>query len=370
MGGIILDENTKIFEMDITDEFFMVPETEPVNIIAQNLQNLGEGGVVLVRKEENEVIGYITEKDIVTAVATGYNPNELAATQIMSTDFMEIMGDETLGNVLPIISERYPNAIVVIDADRQCVGFFSKNDYRDALAGLGCYDRSHEPDTPEEWRTQGIAMSAMGNTAEALLCYEKSLALYQNKERGWFELARSFEMSNRLKDAILCYDRVVSTNPNNDDAWLNRGNVYAIMRIPNQAIQSYGRALDLNPDNANVLINMGLAFSDMGNIERAISCFDQAEALKGESPELWYRKGNAYDKVGNLKESLKCYERAVQLNPNFEDAWFNKGATHHTLGKDKKAIQSFEEVLKINPHNESAREAIAICTEKKGFKFL
>ena len=221
--------------MDITDEFFMVPEIERGNVIAQNLHNLGEGGVVLVRTEDNEVIGYITEREIVNAVATGDNPMDLAATQLMSTDYMEIMGDETLGNVLPLISERYPNAIVVIDIDRRCVGFFSKNDYRDALAGLGCYDKSHEPDTPDEWRTQGIAMSAMGNTTEALQCYEKSLALYQDQERGWFELARSFEMSNRLKDAILCYDRVVSMNPNNDDAWMNRGNVYAVMRIPNQA---------------------------------------------------------------------------------------------------------------------------------------
>jgi tetratricopeptide (TPR) repeat protein len=365
-----MDENTRIMDMEITDEFFMVTEDERANTVAHSLQNLGEGGVVLVRQPSNEVVGYITEKEIVNSVATGFNPSDSTASQMMSTDFMEVMGDETLGNVLPLISEQYPNAIVVIDINRQCIGFFSKNDYKDALAGLGCYDKSHEPTTPDEWRTQGIAMSSMGNTEDALICYENSLALYNDKERGWFEMARNFEMSNRLKDAILCYDRVVSMNPNNDDAWINRGNVYAVLRNPNQAIQSYTRALDLNPDNPDALINMGLALSDVGNIDRAISCYDQIEAYKGESPELWYRKGNVYDKDKNYKESLKCYERAIELNPNYEEAWFNKGATLHTMGKDKKAVECFEAVLKINPNNESAKDALEICKDNKGFTFF
>jgi len=360
-----LDNNTKIFEMEITDEFFLIGSEEPGNVVAQSLQNLGEGGVVLVKREGDQVIGYITEKEIVDAVAMGNNPMEIPASQIMNTDFMEVMGDDTLGSVLPQIAEQYPNAIVVIDFDRRCIGYFSKNDYREALAGLGCYDKSHEPETPEEWRTQGIALSSMGNMSEALQCYEKSLTLFPDQERAWFELARSFEQSNRLKDAILCYDRVVSMNPNNDDAWLNRGNVYAILRMPDRAIQSYNHAVTLNPDNFGALINMGLAYSDLGNAEKAISCFENAEAIKGESAELWYRKGNAFDKAEKFKLAIACYDKAIQMNSNYEDAWFNKGAALHMMGKEKKAIKILEEVLKINPNNESARDAIQICKDKK-----
>lgn len=364
MSGAYLDKETKISDMDITDEFFMVGSNEQGNNVAQNLQNLNEGGVILVTKGQNEVVGYITEKEIVNTVASGYNPLELPASRIMNTDFMEVMGDESLGEVLPLISERYPNAIVVIDYNRRCIGYFSKNDYKDALAGLGCYDKSHEPDTPEEWRTRGIAMSSMGNTADALECYENSIALYPNKERAWFELARYFEAANRLKDAVMCYERVVAINPNNADAWINRGNVFATLRTQNLAVQSYNRALALEPDNVSALTNMGLAESELGNIDKAISCYQQAEALKGESPELWYRKGNAYDKVEKYKDAVKCYERAIELNWNYEDAWFNKGASLHMMGKDKKAIKSLEEALRINPHNESAREAIEICKGK------
>ncbi len=360
-----MDQNTKINEMQITDEFILIDATEKVTVVAQNLRQLGEDGVVLVTQNKDQVIGYITYREIVDMVATGESPSNIIASQIMDKDFMEVLGEETLGQVLPIIAERYPNAIVVIDFDRKCIGYFSKNDYRDALAGLGCYDKTHEPETPEEWRTRGIAMSSMGKMSEALNCYEKSLALYSDQERAWFELARNFEGSNRLKDAILCYDRVVSINPNNDDAWMNRGNVYLTLRMPDRAIQSYNHAVTINPHNDGALINLGLAYSDIGNLDKAIQCYENAEALKGENAGLWYRKGNAFDKCEKFKLAIKCYDRAIELESHHEDAWFNKGAALHMLGKDKKAIKCLQEVLRINPNNESAREAITICENKK-----
>ena len=320
-----MDENTKIHEMEITDEFYMVGSDYTGDIVAKHLQQLSDDGVVLVAKgESSEVIGYITYKEIVDSFAEGKNPHDILASDMMNTDFMEVMYDDTLGTILPQLSEQYPNAVVVINFERECVGFFSKNDYKDALAALGYYDKTHEPETPEEWRTQGIAMSSMGQVSEALQCYEKSLVLFPNKEQAWFDLARSFEHSNRLKDAIICYDRVVDINPNNDDAWMNRGNIYAIMRLPDRAIQSYNHAVTLNPENYGAIINMGLAYSDLGNVDKAIACYQNAEALKGESAELWYRKGNAYDKAEKRKEAIECYDKAIKLNPHYENAWFNK----------------------------------------------
>ncbi|WP_455392619.1 tetratricopeptide repeat protein [[Eubacterium] cellulosolvens] len=356
-----INSNTKIYEMTITDEFFMVNQNAKGNVVAQNLQKLSEGGVVLVTKSENEVVGYITRREIVDVVAVGYNPIEMNASQLMNTDFMEVMEENTLGNLMPLISRRYPNAIVVINYDSKCVGFFSKNDYSEALAALGCYDQSRLPESPEDWRTQGIAMSAMGRTEEALRCFENSIVTYHNKERGWFELARRMEYEKRYKDAILCYDQALTINPGNSDAWTNRGNAYSLMRLPNQAVQSYNKALSLEQDNVGALVNKGLALSDLGDVKTAIECYNKVEELKGETAELWYRKGNAYDKVRLHKEAIKCYERAIQLDNSYEDAWFNKGAALHRLGKEKKAIKCMEMVLKINPNNQSAREAIEIC---------
>ncbi len=358
-----IDNNTKINEMNITDEFSMVGLQEKGMKIAQELQNLGDAGVVLVTKGSNEVVGYIREKEITSAVAGGDNPSDTFASNLMNKDFMEILEHETLGNLIPKLSDRYPNAIVVTNNDGNCVGYFSKNDYQEALAGLGCYDRSREPEykTPDEWRIQGIAMVSTWQLAEAVQCFAKVVEYCENQERGWFELARGFELTNRLKESILCYDQVTYINPENEDAWLNRGNSYSLMRMPDRAIQSYVHALDVDPNNVKALINMGLALSDLGQINKAIAFYNKAAMITGDNAEIWYRKGNAYDKSQELKEAIKCYDIAVQLNTNFEDAWFNKGVALNTIGKVKKAIQCFQQVLMINPNNVNAREAIAVC---------
>jgi tetratricopeptide (TPR) repeat protein len=363
-GDILMDENTKINDMEITDEFIMLGPDVKGEIIAQNLQDLEADGVILITNDGQRVTGFIRWKEIILALAVGMNPLEKPANEIMNRDFMEVNGDETLGVLLPKISEKYPNVIIVTDSQGLCLGYFSKNDYNEAMMGLGYYDKSSEPKTPEEWRARGIAMTSQGKVEEALRCYENSLALHIDKERAWFDLGKSLEADKRYKDAILCFDRVVSMNPENEEAWMNRGNVYSTLRMPDRAAQSYIRVTKLNPENNESLVKVGLAYCDMGEIEKAISSFNSAEQQTGESQELWYWKGNAYKKAKKHEESIHCYDLALKINSNYEDAWFNKGVALYNLGNSQEAIECLQKVLKINPYNESAREALKICEER------
>ncbi len=95
--------------MNITDEFFMVGADYPGNVVAKHLQQVGDGGVVLVANQNGQVSGFVTQREIVDSFAAGGKPQDILASQIMNTDFMEVIGEETLGTILPLISERYPN---------------------------------------------------------------------------------------------------------------------------------------------------------------------------------------------------------------------------------------------------------------------
>ena len=369
MSIVWVDKNSKISDMEISDEFFMVSADEMGDVVARKLNELGEGGVVLVAENKDEVIGYITTSEMIEVLAEGENPLELYADELMVEDFMEVVEDEMLGNVLPLLSERYPNAVVVIDYGGKCKGFFSVNDYKDALALLGYYDQSQEPQTPDEWKRRGIAMSSMGRPEKALECYENSLALVGDKEGAWFRMARGFEATGRLKDSSMCYDRVCAANPNNEDAWLNRGNVSFQLRKNKQAAKCFLRALEIKPAAVKPLLNLGLVYTEMGLTDKAIAAFNKAEAITGENGDLWYRKGNIYDKAGDTKKAIKCYEKATKLDPGHEEAWFNLGATLHSTNKIKRAAKCFEKTLVINPANADAREALAICKEGRGGLF-
>jgi tetratricopeptide (TPR) repeat protein len=363
-----LDKDTKINELDITDEFSIAPAKNTGAEIAAELKKHGSDGVVLISRDQ-DIIGFVSQREIIELISQGKNPVEMPAVEIMSTDYVELLEDEPLGHVIPIIANSYPNAIVVINTDRKCVGFFSRNDYREVMAAMGVYDDSQTPQTPNDWRTKGIALSSKGNTAEAIKCYEKSIETNPDKEKAWNKLAKSLEGMDRVKDAIMCYDKVVSINKENDEALTKQGELHSKQKTQNLAIQSYSLALSVNPNNVKTLMNLGIEYVNIGNVAGAIKCFDKAQAVGGESTEIWYRKGGAYSHDKQHLEAIKCYDKAIDSDRSFEDAWFDKGVVLDKMGKDKEALACFEEIIKINPNNKNAKTAISSYRESGKFLF-
>lgn len=356
-----MDNDTKINEMEITDEYAMADSKETVEVVAQKLRHLhdeSDQGAVLVTVDKNRVIGFITKKEIIDLVAMGTDFSKKAAQEIMNTDFMEVLEDETLGNLIPKISEEYPNAIVVVNSEQDCVGFFSKNDYKDALAGLGCYDKKHEPKTEGDWQTRGIAMSSLGEKSEAIKCFEKSVESNPDKEKGWSDLAKKLENLHKLKEAIMCYDKVLTINSDNEEALTEKGDIYAQEKTDHLAIQSYKKALEVNPNNVDALMKLGMEQANIGEIDEAMKYLDKAFSLKGQTPELWFRKGNVFDIAKKYEDSLDCYNNATELNDYYEEAWFNKGIVYNRMGQEDDALQCLIKILRINPQNETAREYI------------
>lgn len=358
-----------IKEMDIHDEFTLLSSSESVDAIAKKLKEVGETGVILVT-DVGEVVGFISQNEILEVVSKGGNPAEIKANEIMNTDFVEVLEDEMLGNILPIIAQSYPNAIVVIKENRDCVGFFSRNDYKDALATMGVYDQSREPETADDWQTKGIAMSAQGEKEEAEKCYEKSVETSSNRERAWERLAKKLENLNKVKDALLCYNKVVTINKDNDSAFLNRGKLYSKQKTQNLAIHCYQLALSVNPNNVDALMNLGIEYSNSGKLEEALEQFEKIQEINGESSEIWYRKGNAHDHAKKYEEAIKCYDKAIELDDKFEDAWFDKGVALNNIERFEEALICMKEILKINPNNDNVQEAITRYKETGSFGFV
>jgi tetratricopeptide (TPR) repeat protein len=359
--------------MEITDEFVLSDSKERVNVIAQKLRKLhmeGDTGAVLITQDNDEVIGYITEKEILDAVADGKNPADLKATELMNTDYVEVEKDETLGNIIPIISERYPNAIVVIDDERRCVGYFSKNDYKDAMAAMGVYNKKEKPKNPDDWRTRGIAMSSLGKKIEALKCFEKSVSSKKDREKGWVDLAKRLERIHQYKEAIMCLDKAVTIKPDDDEALIERGNLYSKENTESLAIQSFKKAIKANPDNPEPLVNLAMEHSKLGEFDEAMEALDKAEKISGETAELWFKRGIVNEKAKKLEEAVDCYNRAILINNDYEDAWFNKSIVLNRLGRNSETLQCLRRILEINPNNESAKEAISNFQEHGDFKLF
>jgi tetratricopeptide (TPR) repeat protein len=367
-----LDKNSKVSDMEITDEYLIANADDSVSEIANKLQTLQEEtehGAVLISEDDEKVIGFITFSEILDLVSQGKDLSIKKATEIMRTDHVEVQEDDTIGNIIPMISEKYPDAVVVVDDNGTFVGYFSKNDYKEGLAVLGVYDRHHRPKNEDDWQTRGIALSSLGKKIEALKCFEKSIKKSNDQEKKWGDLAKRLERLNKLKESIMCWDKVLEKNPKSDEALKEKGDIYAKTQSDNQALISYKKAVEVNPSNSGAWLDLGLEQANVGDIEGALKSMNQAAAITGESPEFWFNKGVVFDKADMLNDALKCYNKATNMNNYYEEAWYNKGVALNKLGLDKEALQCMMKILMMNPNNEAVRNTINDYKEKGEFNF-
>ena len=125
----------KVSDMVITDEFDTVTEEDSVRQTTEKLLGIPKG-VIIVTSPDNQVSGVITSKEILQVVARGDDPNEINAQAIMDTDIMEVTESEDIENLVEKMKERKPHAVVVVNSEGVFKGYFSPNDYREALAKL------------------------------------------------------------------------------------------------------------------------------------------------------------------------------------------------------------------------------------------
>ncbi len=358
--------------MEITDEYLITKVDDSISTIAEKLQKLQEEtehGAVLITEDDKKVIGFITFSEILDLVSTGKDLENKKASDVMRSDHVEVKEDDTIGDIIPMISEKYPDAVVVVNNNGDFVGYFSKNDYKEGLAVLGVYDRHHSPKTEDDWQTRGIALSSLGKKIEALKCFEKSIKKSKDQEKKWGDLAKRLERLNKLKESIMCWDKVLEKNPENEEALKEKGDIYVKTQSDNQALISYKKVVEVNPNNTGAWLNLSLEQASVGDIEGALKSMNHVAAISGESAEFWFNKGVVFDKAEMLNDALKCYNKATKMNNYYEEAWYNKGVALNKLGLEKEALQCMMKILMMNPTNEAVRNTINNYKEQGSFNF-
>lgn len=129
-------EGLTIRNFTITDEFIPVPRDMTCVDLARKLMEVPKG-VIFALDAEKVPVGAVTAREFLIATMDGKNLLDLRAEDIMNTNIMEIGMDDTISDVIHRISKYAPYAIVVKDGEGVFRGYFSPNDYREALKRMG-----------------------------------------------------------------------------------------------------------------------------------------------------------------------------------------------------------------------------------------
>ena len=95
-----------------------------------------ERGILIVLGEDNMVKGIVTPNQVLSAISGGGDSNDMTVGEYMDADVMEVGQNDNVDDIIVQMNERKPHAVVAVDSDGKFTGYFSPNDYREALAHI------------------------------------------------------------------------------------------------------------------------------------------------------------------------------------------------------------------------------------------
>ena len=129
-------EKLRIKDFVITDEFDCVKAGSNVRDTARKLLEM-KRGVVLVKAEDDKVVGVVTERKILKGILDlKGDPMASDINKIMDTNIMYIRHDDELEVALLDIKKNKPAAVIVNDKEGKFLGYFSPIDYIEAEGKL------------------------------------------------------------------------------------------------------------------------------------------------------------------------------------------------------------------------------------------
>ncbi len=208
-------------------------------------------------------------------------------------------------------------------------------------------DSSPCPNDHAVFYQRGIDFQIQGAPDQAILCYQKALALKPGLPEANYNMGIALLDLSRIDDAVTCFNRAVNLKPDYADAHINLGNAYSDQDEFCKAISCYRKAIELDPQDPRPYYNLGNVYLKVDRPADAVASFQKALALKPDYAPAYNSLGNACAMQGELEPAITNYRKAIDLKPEFAEAFFNLGNTLRKMGQSAAAIESFQQAIRL-----------------------
>lgn len=216
----------------------------------------------------------------------------------------------------------------------------------------------------------------------------------------WCTLGAAHRHALAFDDALVAYEKAVALDSKMVRAWSNLGEWHLAKGSASIALEKLQQALAIQPDFFEARVNRVAVLFELGSYEEARV---EAQALVEQSPhrpEPYVNLGNVLVHTGKAKQAVQQYRKALEINPDYVEAHYNlatllgsqddlknaiaylekqievRGETIHQLcmlasahqaaGHLSKAEKICREVMERQPLNLSAHVTLASCVSNAG----
>ncbi|HPX60574.1 MAG TPA: tetratricopeptide repeat protein [Deltaproteobacteria bacterium] len=260
----------------------------------------------------------------------------------------------TIGRKLVGAGQAAFSAVAPTDTIEQAAALFEQGDYAGAersflrLLAVSPLDAGLHSNL-------GTVLDRLERYGEAVLHYEKALALRPGFVEARYNLANTLKRMGDTGRAIRELEKVVEAAPDFVEAWQN----LALCRLDAEdrlgAVEALRQVLVVEPMCHKSRADLGEILLELGEYKGAVECFDAVLKFETDNAVVLNSKGIALQWLNDLAGAETCYLKILENDPINTLALNNMGAIMRSRALPQEAIQYFNRALSIDPNDAAIR---------------
>ncbi|MDJ0899197.1 MAG: tetratricopeptide repeat protein [Xenococcus sp. MO_188.B8] len=202
------------------------------------------------------------------------------------------------------------------------------------------------------WLKKATAFNRLENYQAALETCTEALKYYQSYQL-WNCQGLALDSLGRYPEAIIAYNKAIAIEPEYLWLWNNRGEVYTKLGQVENAIADFKKAIELNRQQSFVpWNNLGKLYYQQQQYQQAIITYQKAITVKNDYVPALIGLGNCYKAEENYALALDTYNQVIQIDDHAYEAWLGKGLVEESLQRYTEAANTYRQALNIREDKE------------------
>jgi len=236
-----------------------------------------------------------------------------------------------------------------------------KHDYANAAPLLQKVVNA-DPKNYVAWFDLGFTENGMGNTAESIAAYRKSVAakpdVFESNLNLGLQLAKTGQPdAEQFLRAATHLKPTSQAAEGQERAWLSLAHIVEASK-PDEALAAYREAATLQPKDAEPHLAAGLLFEKQEKYSDAVEEYKQALALDPDSEALT-GLANVYMRGRHFPEAEEYLRKLVAAHPDDAGAHIELGRVLVAQGKNDDALTELQTGAKLAPTDTSVQLDLA-----------
>jgi predicted TPR repeat methyltransferase len=210
------------------------------------------------------------------------------------------------------------------------------------------------------------AQAALGRLEEATVSCKNAISLDPSSSSAHNELGCLLDRQGSLSEAYASFQTAIALAPDNVNAHNNLAALLGRQGRLDEACASLQRVLVLDPNHCDAHCNLGNVLLHQGKLDEAFNSYQKVLSLNPDHVLAHNNLGALLERQGRLDEALACLQKAVSLNANYSNAYNNLSCVLHKQGRLEEAITASRRALAIRPGDAKAHANLGLALHSKG----